>query len=286
MTTYLKLATPASIREHIGVADLFHRINRILPVDQEIVTVPPDTPVRRALDIMQKRSFSQLPVAEGNEVLGVFSYRSMAAKLPSIDAKKHNPLDVFVEETMDIADPTWFVHVNSELSHVLEALEQRDAVLIGEPRRLQGIVTTMDVLRYLEIVSSRFVMLGEIEMCIRALLRSAMSEGDIASAAELVLQHYEPDRRPKCLEDMTFSDYVQVIGDGRLWEKCRHAFGGDRDRTRVKLKAIADIRNDVFHFRREMTREDDRRLRDGRDWLLMRARVLDARAADGGATHD
>ncbi len=286
MTAHLKLAVPPTVREQIGVADIFHRINRILPADQDVVTVAPDTPVRRALETMQKRAFSQLPVSEGPEVVGVFSYRSLAARLGSIDAKKHNPLDVYVEETMDIADPTWFVHVNSELSHVLDALERRDAVLVGEPRRLQGIVTTMDVLRYLDLVSGRFVMLGEIEMSIRALLRSAMSEEDIASAAELVLQHYEAEKRPKCLEEMTFSDYVQVIGDGRLWDKCRHAFGGDRDRTRVKLKAIADIRNDVFHFRREMNSDDDRRLRDGRDWLLMRARVLDARAANGGGSHE
>lgn len=286
MTAHLKLAVPTTVREQIGVADIFHRINRILPADQDVVTVAPDTPVRRALETMQKRAFSQLPVSEGPEVVGVFSYRSLAARLGSIDAKKHNPLDVYVEETMDIADPTWFVHVNSELSHVLDALERRDAVLVGEPRRLQGIVTTMDVLRYLDLVSGRFVMLGEIEMSIRALLRSAMSEEDIASAAELVLQHYEAEKRPKCLEEMTFSDYVQVIGDGRLWDKCRHAFGGDRDRTRVKLKAIADIRNDVFHFRREMNSDDDRRLRDGRDWLLMRARVLDARAANGGGSHE
>lgn len=286
MTLHLKLAVPTIVRDHIGVADLFHRINRILPEDQDVVTIAPDTPVRRALETMQKRSFSQLPVSEGPEVVGVFSYRSLAARLASIDAKKHNPLDVFVEETMDIADPTWFVHVNSELSHILDVLEQRDAVLIGEPRRVQGILTTMDVLRYLDLVSGRFVMLGEIEMSIRALLRSAMSEEDIASAAELVLQHYEAERRPMCLEEMTFSDYVQVIGDGRLWDTCRHAFGGDRDRTRVKLKAIAEIRNDVFHFRREMNSDDDRRLRDGRDWLLMRARVLDARVAKGGVSHE
>lgn len=282
MSAQLRLSVPPTIREQINLADLFHRINRILPPDQEVVAVPPDTPVRRALEIMGQSGYSQVPVMEGREVLGVFSYRSLAAKLSGIDAKKHNPLDVLVEETMDIADPSWFAHVNHELGHILDALERHDAVLVGEPGRLQGIVTTMDVLRYLDLVSGRFVVLGEIELCIRALLRAAMSEEEIATAADVALQHYEPEKRPRRLEDMTFSDYVQLVGDGRLWDKCRQAFGGDRDRTRVKLKTLADLRNDVFHFRRELTDDDDRQLRSGRDWLLMRARLMDARAANGG----
>jgi predicted transcriptional regulator len=282
MSAQLRLAVPQTIREQINLADLFHRINRVLPTDQEVVAVPPDTVVRQALETMRQSGYSQLPVMEGQEVLGVFSHRSLATKLSGIDAKKHNPLDVLVEETMDIADPSWFAHVNQELGHVLDALERHDAVLVGEPGRLQGIVTTMDVLRYLDLVSGRFILLGEIELCIRALLRAAMCGEDIAKAADVALKIYEPEERPRRLEEMTFSDYVQLVGHGDLWAKFRPSFGGDRDRTRVKLKTLAELRNDVFHFKRELTTDDDRQLRDGRDWLLMRARCLDARAAIGG----
>lgn len=283
MTSRLRLAVSAATTERAGVADLFHRLNRILPRDQEVVTVPPDTSVGRALAIMRRHGFSQLPVSEAREVLGVFSYRSLVKTMQSIDLTQHDLFDVPVEETMEFIDPTWFAHVNHELAHILDTLDQRDAVLIGEPSRLQGILTTVDVLRYLNVVAGRFVALGEIELCIRALFRAVFNDEQIAEAAQLILQRYSAAKRPTSVEEMTFGDYEQLVGDERLWSTCRLAFGGDRDRTRLKFRSLRMLRNDVFHFRRELTEDDDRDLRSHRDWLLMRARMLDARAAEGGS---
>lgn len=282
MSAQLRLVNAPTLQEQINLADLFHRVNRLLPPEQEVVTVAPGTPVRHALEIMMRNDFSQLPVVEHQDVLGVFSYRSLARRLSRIDAERHNLLDVLVEETMDITNPAWFAHVNHELGHIVDALQRHDTVLVGEPKRLQGVVTTMDVLQYLNLVSSRFLILGEIEVCIRALLRVAMLEEEIANAADLALRHYASDRRPRCLEEMTFNDYVQIVGHGELWDRCRHAFGGDRHRTNFKLKRLAGLRNDVFHFRRELTGDDDAELRDGREWCLMRARLMDDRAANRG----
>jgi hypothetical protein len=63
------------------ISELFHRINRVIPLDQLLVSVSPDTPVVEAIRLMQKRGFSQLPVIEGTELLGVFSYRSLGEPL-------------------------------------------------------------------------------------------------------------------------------------------------------------------------------------------------------------
>ena len=39
-------------------AELFHRVNRILPVDQEVFAVPPDMEVRTAISLMEENVYS------------------------------------------------------------------------------------------------------------------------------------------------------------------------------------------------------------------------------------
>jgi predicted transcriptional regulator len=58
--------------------ELFHRINRIIPTDQVVFTVPPNCRVREAVALMRRHGYSQVPVVENNEVLGVFYFRSFA----------------------------------------------------------------------------------------------------------------------------------------------------------------------------------------------------------------
>jgi CBS domain len=67
-----------------SLRDLFHLVRQVLPEDQQIVFLGPDTPVADALALMRERGFDQLPVVEGSEVLGVFSYRSFAQGIPRL----------------------------------------------------------------------------------------------------------------------------------------------------------------------------------------------------------
>jgi CBS domain-containing protein len=68
-------------RELDLVSDLFHRINRIIPENQHLLVIPPDTSVPEAVILMHSHGYSQVPVVAGGEVLGVFSYRSFSERL-------------------------------------------------------------------------------------------------------------------------------------------------------------------------------------------------------------
>jgi hypothetical protein len=46
------------------------------------------------------------------------------------------------------------------------------------------------------------------------------------------------DKMPTQLHDMTFGDYVQIVGDGRCWFHFETLFGGNRARTRAKLEQL------------------------------------------------
>lgn len=89
------MTTEASLR------DLFHLVGDALPSNQVLASVPPETPVREALRILDERSFNQLPVLAGTEVLGVFSYRSFTKGLAKPTPREREPLELPVEELLE-----------------------------------------------------------------------------------------------------------------------------------------------------------------------------------------
>jgi predicted transcriptional regulator len=265
-----------------SITELFHRINRVLPDSQQVLTVPGEMLAAQALEIMRQHGFSQVPVVVGTEVLGVFSYRSFSETVLSISASTGSSkvawADLTVEECLEKAE---FARVTDEFQSWFDTLDRQDVILVGEACRLQGIITAMDVLRYLYRVASPFVLVAEIELALRALIRLSVTDEKIAECAETSLAScYAPERLPRNLEEMTFHDYVQIIGDGRHWPLFEGVLKGNRERTRAKLEAMNDLRNNVFHLH-EVGVTDYEHLAALRDWMLTRARAADARAKEG-----
>ena len=89
------LAPPASLTE------VFHRINSLIPQDQRLVTIRPSTTVEQATQIMREKRFSQLPVVEGHEVLGVFSHRSLAEKLLEMGSVPNDWASLLVDDFLE-----------------------------------------------------------------------------------------------------------------------------------------------------------------------------------------
>jgi CBS domain-containing protein len=272
-------------RELDLVSELFHRINRIIPENQELLTISPDTTVRDAIALLRKHGYSQVPVVTGGEVLGVFSYRSFAQKAAGstwqeVAQQKWAPGDLAVEECLERFE---FARVTEEMRQVFDAMDRDNGVLIGTPERLQGILTPMDFLRYLYKVASPFVMISEIELTLRALIRLAVNQEELeACAIRTLAQLYGAEKVPRTLEAMTFDNYKAIISHGENWAKFEPILGGTRTRVAAKLKQLCDLRNDLFHFKREITLQDHETLDDHRNWLLLKAKQADVRRKTGG----
>jgi predicted transcriptional regulator len=274
----------ASVSAEIqSITDLFHRLNNVLPVDQKVVSVSPDTLALDALRTMDAHGYSQLPIMVGKEVFGLFSYRSFARTVmkqsqggPTSDAIAPNELTV-----EDCREAATFARVTDEFNQWFSAIDKNDAILVGDPNRLHGVVSAMDILRYLYGVASPMVLVAEVELALRGLMRLAVDPETLAECAQECLIKYSPSKRPTRLEDMTFGDYLQIVGHEKRWSHFQHVLGKDRTRTVAKLDQLRRLRNTVFHFRRELSVEDHENLAGGRDWLLMKARVAEARLAEG-----
>jgi len=280
----LRVLDRSAVAKELDIAsELFHRINRIIPPNQELLTVPPTCRVRDAVALMRKHGYSQVPVVQSGEVLGVFSYRSFAkeaasATLEELDKQRCAPGDLHVDEFLEQFE---FARVTEEMNRVFDAMDRDNGVLVGTPDRLIGILTPMDFLRYLYQVASPFVLVSEIELALRALIRVALSEEQIELAAtrSLVSAYGREERVPKTLEDMTFDNYQSLISHGENWTEFDVLFGGTRTRTSGKLKEIGAIRNDLFHFKREITVKDHQTLATHRNWLLTKIKQAEARRA-------
>jgi hypothetical protein len=210
-------------------------------------------------------------VLNGN-VFGVFSYRSFAKTIVSLGEDllkdKQLPGDLEVEECLEQAK---YAHITDNVNDLFETIDRQDVVLVGQPNRIVGVLTAIDVLRYLYGVASPFVLIAEIEISLRALIAQAVTDNELRDCCDRSLKQYQDDKRPYELVEMTFSDYVQIVGHGESWAKFRGVFGGTRSRTSAKLKEVNRLRNDVFHFRREITVKDYEDLAELRDWMLRKA---------------
>ena len=232
---------------------------------------------------MRDYGYSQVPVVKNGVVLGVFSHRSFAeeaasASLEELNKQKCAPGDLPVDEFMEQFE---FARVTEEMSRVLDAMDHDNGILIGTPERLIGVITPINFLRYLYQVASPFVMVSEIELALRALIRLSLSEEQIRIAARrsLASAYGSEDAVPMALEDMTFDNYQSLVSHGENWTDFEPVFGGTRTRVSGKLKEVGEIRNDLFHFKREITVEEHETLAAHRNWLLNKIRQAQSRRA-------
>ncbi len=246
---------PLDLGDFDLVSELFHRINRIIPQNQSVLAVPPNCRVRDAVALMRKHGYSQLPVVENGEVLGIFSFRSFSLEAASLTLEqwtnqKCAPGDLPVDEFLEQFE---FARVTEDFIRVFDAMDRDNGILIGTPERLVGILTPMDFLRYLYQVASPFVMVSEIELALRALIRIALTEEQIVEAAGRCLSslHGGEEKVPMVLENMTFDNYQSLVAHNENWSHFEPVFGGTRNRCSAKLKEIGVIRNDFVPFRRD-----------------------------------
>jgi CBS domain-containing protein len=283
----IPLAQPAQIASDAGEPSAFHRIDRAVP-EHQLPPVSPDTPAQQALEVLERSGVTHLAVGEHpSEILGAFSYRSFAegAARRSRTEKTH-PADLPIEEylaELKLVGPA------QSVDSVAAELDKHGAVLVHRDGSRAAIATIEDLLRYLRRVARPFILLQEIELGLRALLRVSFVGDEFATCTALVLARLyidAPDRLPTKLIDMSFGDYVALLQDGRTWDgfpAVASAFGGTRERAAARLRTINELRNDVFHFRRELGDPDYEALNGCRSWLDRRVRVASRRAGQAPA---
>ncbi|MBE2280505.1 MAG: CBS domain-containing protein [Ignavibacteriaceae bacterium] len=254
---------------------MFHSLNRMLPENQNLIKIETSTGLGEALGILEKYGISQVPVSEGDYVVGIFSYRSFAQRLKILSDIRLIINELTVEDFIEDAP---FVRVTDELNDVLDKMNKSGSILIGAPEQVQGILTAHDIFSYFYGISSPYIMLAEIELTLRLFMRAAASDEKLIECIKSSLSYkYQPDKLPQSLEALAFEEYQKVITTKDNWLVFEPVFGGKREWLIVILNDIRELRNDVFHFRRQLTPADTNLLLRHRNWFLKKAKILEAK---------
>src|SRR5690606_12337193 len=184
------------------------------------------------------------------------------------------PVDEFME-------PLRYHHRSDSWQTILDALDEQQAVLVGNPMDLEGIITPMDAVKYLQQISSPFVMIAEIEQSLRRIIRARVNQQELRELVERSLCNSYPQENMPCeLTEMTFNDYMLLVTTRDNWEYFAPVFGNTewaRQQVNSKLIQTRQLRNDIFHFRRELTGKDRTRLAEFRNWPENKAPAYEAR---------
>lgn len=248
----------------------FIRVRQLVPAEQEIVTIAADAPVGEALTLMADRGFDQVPVTNGTTVVGVFSYRSLALNL-GVVRRQDDPLTYPVG---DFLEELRFVRPMSDVEEILPALISQGAVLVGDDDNLLALVTATDLGDILWHTSKQFMILREIELAMRYLVRSACeSEQELRTClAEAAPPGVAP---PTSLEELTFGELIGVVNHpARFGRTFTRTFGGSRELMFATLDPVREARNKVFHFRGEVTPDESALVMAARVWLHRRVRMV------------
>ncbi|MDX1613240.1 MAG: CBS domain-containing protein [Candidatus Promineifilaceae bacterium] len=266
-------------RETDSLVSSFHQVQSLIPEGQSLLTIPPEKPVKEALQLMQQHRYSQLPVVAGNAVLGVFSYRSFSLKALTHQKRSNDwlgdrPVEEFLEELE-------YAHPADDWNRVMRYLDQDDAFLVGHRNGLGGLVTTMDMLTYFQSIADPFIMLAEIELSLRKIVRTCVQDADLSAfLKESLASTYDNGQAPTTLQDVTFNDYITLIASKENWPYFEKVFGaraGVRKQTSRRLEQLRRWRNTVFHYRRRLETWEKETLHEYREWLERRVRVYEAR---------
>lgn len=246
----------------------FHVIRRIVPKDQDVQFVPPDATARDAIAKMNAHGYSQLPVESDGVVQGIFSYRAFALEAMRYSDSREDLGALRVKEFL-AHEKRAFAPFQEHYQNTIEILDRNDCVIVSGPHNLEAILTPMDVLRYLDTIVEHYVIIGEIERTLRSVAKAALStEAEVQGAIERALSSkYNAETMPQGLDDLTFNDLATLICDGRNWNKFRPILGEARKRTLSRLKRVREIRNDLFHFRGELSGDKKDDLASCRRWL-------------------
>jgi predicted transcriptional regulator len=223
------------------------------------VTVNPETQLRVALQIMSRKSFSQLPVVKEGKLQGMLSYKSvvkqMELSLDLTEKYRKDPIIVLelpVKHFIDSCAKS--LSLSDGIFELLNATKAEDAVLIGETgSEPQYIITNFDVVNILERLSDAFLLIEQIESSLRSIIkRQLATQGlDCSEIVRKINQKLSPTYAlPVRIEKMSWEHYIILITNSECWNRYFSKIFNTIALVKSYFSFVRDIRNDVFHFRR------------------------------------
>lgn len=216
-------------------ADPVHRVGRLDAANQGIESAKPGSSVEIAMTTMMLFDYSQLPVMRTErDCRGAVSWQSIGHA---------HALGRPCKTVDDCLLPAEEVGVDASLLDVIPRIVSQGFVLVrGNDKVFQGIVTVSDLSLQVRFLSEPFLLLGQIESFLRALVGRTFSVDEIRAAKN----PGDTSRIVNGASDLSFGEYIRLLETAAVWPRLKVRFA--RDPFLAALKEIGEIRNDVMHF--------------------------------------
>lgn len=199
--------------------------------------VRPQDSFNTAITIMMINNYSQLPVMKGDrDVVGIISWRGIGRRLA---------LNFKGKEVKDFVDPYVAVKDSESIFSIVSDVAENGCVLVLDKTNLvSGIITQSDLNGILDIISKPFVLLEEIEIYVRRILKDKFNLSDLTKYLDKGSKV-----QVKLIDDLTLGQYIRILEAPEMWKKLNLPL--DRARFVRWLDNIRKIRNSVMHFHPE-----------------------------------
>ncbi|MBN3840975.1 CBS domain-containing protein [Burkholderia sp. Ac-20349] len=227
-----------AVVEFVGGAGVepAYRVSRLLDPRLPLVTIGPDATLEQAATLMLRHDYSQLPVMTNErDVRGVVSWESIGPAMTL-----GHPPPRFVRECMRQHVE---VKATDSIFQVINRIIESSYVLVRDERRVVvGILTTTDLSQQFQDLAEPFLLIGEIENHIRALIDGRFTQLEL----EAVRNENDPERSVESVADLTLGEHIRLIQNPDNW--VRLGLRVDRGVFVKELDEIRQLRNDVMHF--------------------------------------
>ncbi|PHM06515.1 DUF4268 domain-containing protein [Nostoc sp. 'Peltigera malacea cyanobiont' DB3992] len=269
-----------------------------------LVTAQYNDFAQTALDKMTENNFSQLPVlGKDDNMIGIITHNLVLNALQTfgipiktlrVSHSTYNKVSVCKEDD-DLSDV--FANVKRDESVVIQSKEGQKPI---------GIITIFDMLEFYSQRAENIILLNNIETALKEHISVAFTDKEVElrkaiddvhnrnsqkldqfkkalkdynfeserkenlKNEEIILEIFDKNfvdkKKPKILEDLTLDSFIKLLL--RNDEYCKTTFNNLESKAIETLfESVRDIRNAIFHFRREIVLDDNKKLRFCSDWL-------------------
>lgn len=263
-----------------------YSIDHLLENQRNVVVIQKTDAITTALDLMIEHDFSQLPVVDENgNLLGMITYESVLRAAQSFNTKldKLSIPDVMVNAPVHYRE--------DDLFDLLDELKVTNAVVIVEPERyVIGVVTSYDASRFLRNRTEDLMHVEDIEFIIKELIKRTYANKRV----ELNLHRLESttaqpsaqrsrqsgSKNAKPFEELNLGDYINLLMSKDIWKFCAPILKVEKESLYELLVRIRQTRNDLAHFRSEISPRSRDELKYCANWL--RSRYQEYEKEQGG----
>lgn len=227
------------------------------PTNPETVEAESDCEI--ALRKMIEKDFSQIPVEKDGRVVGVITPKSLRRSVMMLDRNvRETKAETIAEE------PARFVSQDEDIYDLFEIFATENYVLVGNEKNLIGIITHYDIFYFVKEKIEPFLLIGDVERKIRSVVQR--NYGDAVD--EKISETFDGRSldEPDGIDMFNFEQYKAFININ--WGDLGEEFPEEKDFIGKMLNEVQDIRNAVFHFRREAGRMDKEKLRFAHDVIV------------------